>query len=60
TEPGSDALGDGTYRSMTVWTSSPLRAMSQLTFPAGRPVYLEAALIMPSVVNVYPRTVYTR
>ena len=61
----SAPAADGTYagyRSMTVWTSSPLRAMSLMDFsltpPA--PVHVEAALIMPSVINVYPRTVYTR
>jgi hypothetical protein len=47
---------------MTVTTTTPLRAMSLLTFSAAgaQPVYPEAALIMPSVVNVYPRTIYSR
>jgi hypothetical protein len=50
------------YRRMTVWVSTPLRAQSLLDFTAkpAAPVHTEAALIMPSVVNVYPRTVYTR
>jgi hypothetical protein len=51
------------YRRITVTTSTPVRAQSLLTFPGGAPatpVHVEAALIMPSVVNVYPRTVYTR
>lgn len=59
------ALGGevGTYRRMNVWVTTPLRAQSLLSFPGGGPAvptHVEAALIMPSVVNVYPRTVYTR
>jgi hypothetical protein len=58
TEPGPDpSLAN--YRSLTVWTSSDLRALSQLN-PNGTPVNVEAALIAPSVVNVIPRTIYTR
>lgn len=50
------------YRQMTVWVTTPLRAQTPLT-GAGTstsPYHVEAALIMPSVINVYPRTVYTR
>lgn len=54
----------GAYRRMTVWLTTPLRAQSLLVAPSGggaaSPVHPEAALIMPSVVNVYPRTIYTR
>jgi len=55
----------GPYRRMTVWTTTPLRAASLLNFPNGggsqaTPVHVDAATIMPSVINVYPRTVYTR
>lgn len=57
--PGDSSV---TYRQMTVWTSTPLRAMTPLNFAgtSTSPIHVEAALIMPSVVNVYPRTVYTR
>ncbi|MCA1686818.1 MAG: hypothetical protein LC745_12790, partial [Planctomycetia bacterium] len=43
------------YRQMTVWTSTPLRAQSLLDFSTTppSPQFVEAALIMPSVVNVY-------
>ena len=36
--------------------------MTPLIFSASgsSPYHVEAALIMPSVVNVFPRTVYTR
>lgn len=60
-DPG--LAGDiGPYRRMTVWTSAPLRALSLLNFSAtpAIPVHVEAALIMPSVINVYPRTIYAR
>ena len=54
----------GAYRRMTVWLTTPLRAQSLLMTPSGggaaTPAHPEAALIMPSVVNVYPRTIYTR
>jgi hypothetical protein len=63
TDPTVDTLGLGgqTYRQMTVWTTTPLRAMTPMNYgPPATPAHVEAALIMPSVVNVYPRTVYTR
>ena len=70
TEPEVDVI-DPTYRSMTVRTTTPLQALTWLDFtsvlaaspPPGAhavPVHVEAALIMPSVVNVYPRTITTR
>ena len=55
----SDGLLAG-YRRMTVTVATPVRAQSLLNFSTGQPVHTEAALVMPSVVNVYPRTVYTR
>lgn len=64
TEPADSVpfQGDPTsYRSMTVWTTTPLRALTPLVFgTATRPYHVESALIMPSVVNVFPRTIYTR
>ena len=51
------------YRTMTVWVSTPLRAKTPLAFSAGSPavpLHVEVALIAPGVVNVFPRTVYTR
>ncbi|MFO0909980.1 MAG: hypothetical protein U0794_16805 [Isosphaeraceae bacterium] len=59
----SDVSDEGTgYRRMVVTTATPLRALSLLKFTGSgaTPVNTEAALIMPSVVNVYPKTVYTR
>lgn len=61
TAPADDATAG--FRSMSVWTTTPLRAMTLMTFnnaAAATPAHREAALIMPSVINVYPRTVYTR
>jgi hypothetical protein len=55
--------GDGTpYRSMMVWTSAPVRAKTPMNFAAAppQPVHVEAALIAPGVVNVFPKTVYTK
>jgi len=48
------------YRKRTLWVSTPLKARTLLDLNTGGPVTPEAALIMPSVVNVVPRTVYTR
>jgi type II secretory pathway pseudopilin PulG len=56
TDPAADSMTG--FRSLTVWTSTPLRAFTQQS--GGTPVHVESALIMPSVVNVYPRTIYTR
>jgi hypothetical protein len=46
------------FRAMTVWVSTPLNAKTQLS--NGQPVYVNAALVCPYVVNVFPRTIYTR
>jgi type II secretory pathway pseudopilin PulG len=48
------------YREMVVYTATPLRSRTLLQNTPATPVYLNAALFMPSVVNVYPRTVYVR
>jgi type II secretory pathway pseudopilin PulG len=58
----SEVIADvaNSYRQITVWTTTPLRAMSLMDFSTCQAVHVEAALIMPSVVNVYPRTIYTR
>jgi len=57
----SDLAG---YREMTVWTSTPLKALTLLNIAAdatnGTPVHVNAALLSPYVVNVFPRTIYTR
>jgi hypothetical protein len=45
------------YRAMTVWVSSTLNAKTQIT--SGGWV-INAALLCPYVVNVFPRTIYTR
>jgi type II secretory pathway pseudopilin PulG len=61
--PDPGLTGDvGAYRRMTVTFSTPLQARSLLNFsPAGStPVHVEAALIMPSVVTVIPRTIISR
>ena len=49
------------YRQLTVWVSSDLKAQSRLTGGgvSVSPVDVEAALIVPSVVNAIPRTIYT-
>ena len=60
---GVSFSGDpGAYRQMTVTVSNPVRARSLLTTSGGvvQPVHVEAALISPSVVNVYPRTITLR
>lgn len=55
----------GGMREMTVWTSSPLRALTLLKSiggvnVVGSPVHVNAALVSPYVVNVFPQTIYTR
>jgi len=47
------------YRRTTIYTTSPLRAQTLLT-RGGNPVNVNAALIMPSVVNVFSKTFYVR
>lgn len=56
--PASDTTFAG-YRSMTVWTTSPLRAKTLLN-ANGSPVYFNTVLIAPTVVNVFSKTFYTR
>ncbi len=63
--PDPGFTGDvGSYRRMTVTVSTPLQARSLLTGfgnAAGpSPVHVEAALIMPSVITVIPRTIISR
>jgi hypothetical protein len=66
TDPGAGASwstdGRLAYRSIMVWVSTPVRdrtPMNFLTTPI-QPLHVEAALIAPSVVSVFPKTVYTR
>jgi hypothetical protein len=46
------------YRRMIVYVNSPVRARTPLA-AGGAPLHLNAALVMPSVVNVFPKTVIT-
>jgi hypothetical protein len=48
------------FREMVVYTTTPLRSRTLMHNTPAVPVYLNAALFMPSVVNVYSRTVYVR
>jgi hypothetical protein len=57
TDPGPDAWSRS-YRSIMVWLNAPVRAKTPMN--NGQPIHVEAALIAPSVVSVFPRTVYTR
>jgi hypothetical protein len=50
----------GGMREMTVWVSTPLRALTLLNATDGSPYHVNAALVSPYVVNVFPRTIYTR
>ncbi|SIO11712.1 Type II secretory pathway, pseudopilin PulG [Singulisphaera sp. GP187] len=47
-------------REMTVWVSTPLRAFTLLNTSDGSPYHVNAALVSPYVINVFPRTIYTR
>jgi hypothetical protein len=58
-EPVNDLTFPG-YRSMTVWTTTPLRAKTLLNAGSGAPVYFNTALIAPTVVNVFSKTFYSR
>ncbi|GAC1475405.1 MAG: hypothetical protein NVSMB9_27880 [Isosphaeraceae bacterium] len=66
TEPSDELNGNNAstgYRRMVLTTSTPVRAQSLLRFAAGSPaipVHTEAVLIMPSVINVIPRKIYSR
>lgn len=56
----NNQLPSGTnYRAMTIWVSTPLKAKTQLA-ASGLPVYANAALVCPHVVNVFPRTFYSQ
>ncbi len=44
------------YRRIVVTVNSPVKAKTLLNRPAATPVWNNAALIMPSVINVFPRT----
>jgi hypothetical protein len=46
----------GPYRYMMVWTGTNLQAKTLLDANTAQPVVLNAALVSPYVVNVYPRT----
>jgi hypothetical protein len=59
TDPGPDPISQATYRSMTVWVSTPLKAKT-LMVSSGTPYHVNAALVCPYVVNVFPRTIYSR
>lgn len=57
--PGKAFTGDNgvAFREMTVWTASDLRAFTLLsTDGTGSPYHVNAALVSPYVVNVFPRT----
>jgi hypothetical protein len=58
TPVGPDASVAG-YRSMVVYVNRKLDARTLLT-GAGNPVFLNAALICPNVVNVIPQTFFVR
>jgi hypothetical protein len=53
-EPGPDSKVAG-FRSMVVTLTSPVKEQTLLSTSTGQPVHNNAALIMPSVINVYPR-----
>jgi hypothetical protein len=53
TDPQSDPEIAG-YRRMILTIASPVKSKTALT-TGGVPVYSNAALVMPSVINVYPR-----
>jgi hypothetical protein len=60
-----DAMSQAGWRRVTLYMTSPVRAKTLMRYPGGGakgtiPVNLNAALFMPSVVNVFPRTVFTR
>jgi len=60
TEPQADITGIASstpYRSMVLTITSPVRAKTLLS--GGVPVHVNVALVMPSVINVYPRAFET-
>ncbi|WP_422931309.1 type IV pilus modification PilV family protein [Singulisphaera sp. PoT] len=63
TAPAEAFTGDTeAYRSMTVWVHTDLKAQTLLNASATpiQPAHMNAALISPNVINVFPRTIYTR
>ena len=56
---GSSAPVQAGYRRITLYTTSPLKSRTLLQ-AGGSPVHLNAALFMPSVVNVFRKTFYVR
>ena len=59
TQPAEDPFQPTAYRAMTVWTHVRLQAKTLLD-STGAPYHVNAALVMPSVVNVFPQPVFTR
>ena len=45
---------------MTVIVNRPLQAKTLLDAATGNPVHVNAALVSPYVVNVFPKTFYAR
>lgn len=52
-------VGDaaGGMREMTVWTATPLKEYTLLDARNGSPFHVNAALVSPYVVNVFPKTI---
>ncbi len=48
------------FRRMQITLTAPVRAMTLLQPNSDSPVYTNAALLCPSVVNVFPRVIYTQ
>ncbi len=53
-DPQPDLVYTG-YRSMVVTLTAPVKVRTVLNVSDGSPVHVNAALIMPSVISVYPR-----
>ena len=63
TQPSTAVAFSGdptTYRSMTVWINTPLKAQTLVSTSNGQPVHINVALIAPHVVNVFPKVIYAR
>ena len=57
TDAQADTLIPGSgYRSMVLTLTSPVRAQTLLNVSNGQPVHLNVALVMPSVISVFPRS----
>lgn len=50
----------GGMREMTVWTATPLKELTLLNAADGSPYHVNAALVSPYVVNVFPRIISSR